>query len=155
MNPARKSAQIRRTVIRIAIAIGLGAAGIGSFFWFRSRDSSDPGRLAPGTRRMIARLDEIRRAEESQGVDDQEELKPGPWRFNRPQMIPVYRREISDTTKLNRLIPLHLKLGNECLWDGRIQEALKAFGTLEEIIQQPGLSIPPADLEKLQATLRA
>jgi hypothetical protein len=103
---------------------------------------------------MVERLAEIRRRESLPGDAEKDDGGAGPWRVNRPALIPVYREEIARTTHAGKLIDLHLKLGEELLCCSRSEEALQAFGLIEKILAQVGGQLGPEESGRLRAHLR-
>jgi hypothetical protein len=131
-----------------------GSVALALFFWLRSRTEPTGPYLAPGTKRMVARLQAIRAKDSEPVADAPEESNTSPWRVNRPQMIPIYEREAAETHALGRLMSLNLKLGKELLWCGRNEEAVQAFERLSSMAAKAASQLPQTELERLHATIR-
>jgi hypothetical protein len=147
--PPSAAARVCRSLEAPALLILLIAAWSGC-------DPPEAERRSPTatTLSMIARLEEIRRREEAPAAEDRATEQAGPWRFNRPQLIPLYQREIEETKAAERLLGLHLQLASELLWDGRTPEALEAFAVAEAIVLEAANAQDPAELTRLRVMLR-
>lgn len=104
--------------------------------------------LPASTRRMIERLAKIREA-----------ANPGSMAYLNDRMIPVLRRQLSETVDARHRISLRFDLGRQMLYAGHPLDALREFDGIDQTLadlglQLTGLRASQAQLNRAVALLR-